>query len=301
VLSNPDHVIQATGPWVHRDVAANGSRFHLVEAGEGPLVVLLHGFPMFWWTWRQLIPVLAEAGFRVVAMDLRGYGGSDHPPHGYDPTTLAADVHGVIRCLGEERATVVGHGWGGVVAWTLATQYPDTVDGLVTINAPHPRRLRDAVRTRSQRKKFSYIWKFQLPFAPERTFMRSGGTAVIDYLTKWSLSAEWITEDCATRYAEAFTRWPTAHTAIEYHRWAVRSFYRTDGRRYMEQMDSAVRTDTLIIHGVADPTIDYATSMGSETYVEGECTRVDLPVGHWPHEEDPRAVHSALLTWLDSR
>lgn len=300
-MVSDDDVIRADGPWLHREVAANGSRFHIVEAGEGPLIVLLHGFPMFWWTWRALIPVLADNGYRVVAMDLRGYGDSDHPPHGYDPSTLAADVHGVIRCLGESQAIVMGHGWGGLVGWTLAAEYPDVVDGLITLNAPHPRRLRESVRRRSQRKKFSYVWKFQLPFAPERTFMRSGGSAVINYLRQWSLTSEWLTQDVAQRYSQAFTRWPTAHTAIEYHRWAVRSFYRTDGRRYMENMQQPITSDTLIIHGVADPTLDYATSACSEDFVSAPCTRIDLPVGHWPQEEDPQAVQSAVLTWLNER
>ena len=101
MLPDPVDVVRAEGPWTHRDIAANACRFHLVEAGEGPLVVLLHGFPTFWWTWRHQLQSLAAAGFRAVAMDLRGYGGSDHTPHGYDPMTLAGDVAGLIRTLGE--------------------------------------------------------------------------------------------------------------------------------------------------------------------------------------------------------
>ena len=103
------------GPWTHRDISANGIRLHVAEAGTGPLVVLLHGFPEFWWAWRDQLPAIAEAGFRVVAPDLRGYGASDKPPRGYDSLTLAADVAGLIRALGERDAIVVGHGWGGHV------------------------------------------------------------------------------------------------------------------------------------------------------------------------------------------
>ena len=117
-MHEDDDVVLPEGPWTHRQVAANGARFHVVEAGEGPLVLLLHGFPMFWWTWRRQLPALAEAGYRAVAMDLRGYGGSDKTPRGYDPFTLSGDVAGVVRSLGSATATLVGHGWGGLLAWT---------------------------------------------------------------------------------------------------------------------------------------------------------------------------------------
>lgn len=121
------------GPWTHRMLAANGARFHVVEAGrdsEGPLVLLLHGFPEFWWAWRHQIPALADAGYRVVAMDLRGYGASDKPPQGYDTFTLAADAAAVVRCLGVRSAVVAGHGWGGWIAWAMATMQPDVTQGV---------------------------------------------------------------------------------------------------------------------------------------------------------------------------
>ncbi len=140
-LLDPEEVVRAPGPWTHRAVAANGSRFHVAEMGSGPLVLLLHGFPMFWWTWRKALPVLAEAGYRAAAMDLRGYAGSDHPPRGYDPLTLSADVTGVIRSLGVRDAVIVGHGWGAFLAWTTATLHPEVVRGIAPVSMPHPLRL----------------------------------------------------------------------------------------------------------------------------------------------------------------
>ncbi len=101
-------VIQISGPWSHRSVTANGTRFHVASMGDGPLVLLLHGFPEFWWTWRHQLVALADAGYRAVAVDLRGYGGSDKPPRGYDLMTAAADIAGLIRALGEANAVVVG-------------------------------------------------------------------------------------------------------------------------------------------------------------------------------------------------
>jgi len=139
-------VIRIDGPWRHLDVHANGIRFHVVEAlpdGQGgavppvepatsrPLVMLLHGFGSFWWSWRHQLRGLT--GARLVAVDLRGYGGSDKPPRGYDLITAAADAAGLIRALGEANAVVVGHGWGGLVAWTLGVFYPKVAGRLAVV------------------------------------------------------------------------------------------------------------------------------------------------------------------------
>ena len=149
-------IVNRPGPWTHRDLTAGGTRFHaalagpeespsttdaggLITAGPAePLVLLVHGFPECWWTWRHVIGPLAEAGYRVAAADLRGFGGSDRPPSGYDLVTLADDVHGVIGALGYESAIVVGHGLGGHVAWLMAGRFARTVRAIVPVGAPHP-------------------------------------------------------------------------------------------------------------------------------------------------------------------
>src|SRR5947209_14470052 len=122
-------------PWTHRQALVNGVRLHLVEAGSGPPVVLLHGFPEFWYAWRHQIPALAAAGFRVVAPDQRGYNLSDKPPDvgSYRLENLAGDVAGLIRATGRERAAVVGHDWGGAVAWAIAMRHPERVERLVIL------------------------------------------------------------------------------------------------------------------------------------------------------------------------
>src|SRR6059058_2979412 len=145
MTSGADAVVQIGGPWAHRSVSANGTRFHAAEAGDGPLVLLLHGFPEFWWTWRHQLAVLPEAGYRAVAVDLRGYGGSDKPPRGYDLVTAASDAAGLVRALGEANAIVVGHGLGALVAWTLAAYYPKVVRRLAVISMAHPLRMRSRV------------------------------------------------------------------------------------------------------------------------------------------------------------
>src|SRR5690242_8544489 len=168
------------GPWTHRSLSANGTRFHVAERGDGPLVLLLHGFPEFWWAWRHQLTSLSEAGFRAVAVDLRGYGGSDKPPRGYDLITAAADAAGLVRSLGEANAIIVGHDWGGLIGWTTAAYFPKVVRRLAVISVPHPLRVRGAVLAdpRGQGRRSGYALGFQLPVLPERQLTSSNAGLV---------------------------------------------------------------------------------------------------------------------------
>ena len=296
-LVDPDRAIQAPGPWTHRNVAANGARFHVVEIGEGPAVLLLHGFPTYWWTWRHQLIALADAGYRAIAMDLRGYGGSDHPPHGYDPTTLAADAAGVIRSLGEPDAVVVGHGWGAFIAWAMTVLEPDAVRGIVPVSMPHPRAMRRNLRRGGQWATLGYLLRFQLPFTPERSLRRHDAHRIEHLMRMWSSETGWLDEQ-GHAFRSAFMRWPTAHTAIEYHRWAFRSFWRTDGLRFMSAMSEPTRADVLHVHGTLDPMLLMATNAGSADLVEGQYTFVPMQTGHFPHEEAPEVFSQLLVDWL---
>jgi pimeloyl-ACP methyl ester carboxylesterase len=173
------------GPWRHRFIAANGARFHVAEAGTGPLVMLLHGFPEFWWAWRHQLPALAAAGYRAVALDLRGYGASDKPPRGYDTITLAADVAGVIRALGETDAVIVGHDWGGWLAWSMPGLAPRETRAVAALSMAHPLTLRSALtRDRAQRRAWRPVLEFQLPMRPERQLTR--GDRAVRLIEQWS-------------------------------------------------------------------------------------------------------------------
>ena len=145
-------------------------RLHYVEAGDGPLVVLLHGFPEFWYGWRRQIAPLAEAGYRVVAPDLRGYNLSSQAGRhrAIRADKLADDVRGLIHELGDESALLVGHDWGGTAAWTLAMNHPEVVDRLAILDAAHPRKLNEGLRHPSQLRRSWYFFFFPLPELPER-------------------------------------------------------------------------------------------------------------------------------------
>ncbi len=261
--------------------------------------MLLHGFPMFWWTWRRQLTALADAGFRAIAMDLRGYGGSDHPPEGYDPRTLSADVAGVIRSLGITEAVIVGHGWGGLVAWSTAVLEPEVVRGIVPVSMPHPRRLRHALlNDRRQRAAMRYAVGFQWPFVPERSLTAQDGARVERLIRDWSADDAWLDNDDAMSYRAAFLRWPTAHTAVEYHRWAVRSVARPDGLAYMSLMEAPVQCPVLQVHGGQDPMVLPTSVDGSDEYVRASYTRYDLTSGHFPHEESDAEFTRVLIEWL---
>ena len=155
-------------PWIHRDEAVGGLRLHWVEAGEGPLVLLLHGFPEHWLAWRHQIPALASAGFRVVAPDLRGYNLSEKPKgvSSYRMELLAGDVANLVRHLGYQRTFLVGHDWGGAIAWCVPALHPGLVEKLAILNAPHPILFRQKLATFAQAKRSSYVFFFQLPYFP---------------------------------------------------------------------------------------------------------------------------------------
>jgi pimeloyl-ACP methyl ester carboxylesterase len=161
-------------------------RLSCAELGKGPLVLLLHGFPECWVSWRNQLPALADAGFHAVAPDLRGYGKSDKPAglDAYRVEVLARDVARLIEALGENRAHVVGHDWGGAVAWFSAMWHPERLDRLAILNAPHPARYSRAMKRPAQLLRSSYIFFFQLPFLPE-ALIRAGDFLVLRRLFRY--------------------------------------------------------------------------------------------------------------------
>ncbi|MDD7966530.1 alpha/beta fold hydrolase [Actinomycetospora lemnae] len=280
-------------------------QLHVAEAGpeSGPLTLLLHGFPGFWWSWRHQLPALAAAGHRVAAADLRGYGDSDRPPRGYDLWTLAGDAAGLVRSLGAREATVVGAGWGGAVAWTLATLRPGVVARLAVLAAPHPRTARAAARRRPWAPAVRTLLSVQAPRLPERHIRRDGGAWVEELLRAgsgpgWVVAPEFA--EVADHHRAAMLLPRVAHTAIEGFRWCVRSQFRPDGARYAAAMGRHVTVPVLQVHGADDPWVPERVARASARWCDAGFRYRGLDgVGHFPHQEAPQHVTDALLDFLD--
>jgi pimeloyl-ACP methyl ester carboxylesterase len=193
-------------------------RLHYVEEGEGPAVILLHGFPDFWYSWRHQIPALAAAGYRVIAPDLRGFALSDKPYRvsDYSLDRLASDVAGLAAYLGESTATIVGHDWGGLVAWATAAWHPDLVERLVVMNAPHPDDYARGLRNPRQFKKSWYTGFFQLPGAA--VVLERDGYAVLRRALRNSSLPGSFTDEDIERYVEAWSEPRAIRSQLSYYR-----------------------------------------------------------------------------------
>jgi pimeloyl-ACP methyl ester carboxylesterase len=290
------------GPWTHRTVRANGIALHVAEIGTGPLVLLLHGFPQFWWAWRRQMVDLADNGYRAVAIDLRGFGASDKPPRGYDAPNLAADVASLVTSLGEREAIIVGNDLGGLLAWTVAANHPQVVRSLVLLGAAHPLRLRSAIaRNREQRRASAYALRtFQIPRRPEGLLARDGRWVrhLFDTWTgpRWRGTPDYVAD--VERYAAAMRIHPVAYCTSEYFRWLVRSLIRRDGRRFAASLRAPITAPVLHLHGDFDTCVLPSTAQGSGQYVTGAYEyRVLDGVGHFPHNEVPELVSGELVRW----
>lgn len=298
-------VVMVEGPWTHRIVRANGIALHVAELGTGPLVLLLHGFPQFWWAWHQQLVDLADAGYHAVAVDLRGYGASDKPPRGYDAPTLAADIAALVTSLGAADATIVGNDLGGKLAWTIAARHPQVVRSVVAVGAAHPLRMRAEMRPgagAAQRHASSYALRtFQVPRRAEN-LLSSNSRWVRELYDRWT-GPRWrgtprYVAD-VERYAQAMRIHPVSYCAAEHFRWALRSLLRSDGRRYAESLRTPITAPVLHLHGDFDTCVLPATAQGSGRYVSGEYEwRLLDGVGHFPHNEVPEFVSGELIRWV---
>jgi pimeloyl-ACP methyl ester carboxylesterase len=271
----------------------NGVRLHYVEAGSGPLVVLLHGFPEFWYCWRAQIPLLAAAGFHVVAPDMRGYGLSDKPRgvRSYDAEQLAGDVAGLIAHLGAERAHIVGHDWGGTAAYLTAMEHPEVLERLVIIQSPHPARMLAALKTAAQLRKSWYMFFFQVPWLPEALMRRDDFSFLKRSLRAGSPGV--FGDEALERYAEAWAQYGALTGMVNYYRAALR-------RRPSRTLARMSRIDcpVLVIWGDRDRYLGRDLAAPEPRWVSD--VRVEhLPeASHWVPNDSAGRVGELLLEFL---
>ncbi len=269
----------------HHTADSSGVKIHYAALGpeQGPLVVFIHGFPDFWYSWRAQMEALSAAGYRCAALDLRGYNLSDQPAgeEQYDMRLLVGDVVSVIRANGRQKAIVVAHDWGGAIAWQLAFYAPQAVEKLVILNLPHPRGLaRELARNPAQQKASEYARNFQQPDSHTR-------------LTAAAL-AQWVTDAAAKpKYIEAFERSSFA---------AMMNYYRRNYPRepYQEAAGPLIKPQcpVLQIHGLKDWALLPGALSGTWEWVD-DWTLVTIPeAGHFVQQDAASKVSQTILMWL---
>ncbi|MBC7794413.1 MAG: alpha/beta hydrolase [Clostridia bacterium] len=276
----------------HHRITTNGTTLHAVEDGpaDGAPILLLHGFPETWWSWRHQIPELVKAGYRVIAMDLRGYGESDkNGPYDFD--TATADVLGLLDHFGLSKVRLVGHDWGGVLGWYMTSHQSARFERFVAINAPHGRVFRKALKKFSQIKRSWYIFAFQIPWVGERMIIRNNGAVVPRAIRGSTADRNAISKKDVEPFREALLQ-PGAATAML-------GWYRAAAK--FKKSADAITIPVKLIWGMNDTALGYDDCVpGTEKYVS-ELTITKLEgLGHFCHEEAPARVTPEILSFFRS-
>jgi pimeloyl-ACP methyl ester carboxylesterase len=278
-----------------RMIETNGTRLHVVQAGppDGPPVILLHGYPEFWWAWHEQIARLAHAGFRVITPDQRGYNGSDKPAgiEAYRMEMLTGDIIGLMDSLGIQQANLVGHDWGGAVAWWLAAEHPQRFRKLVMFNAPHPRAFADLQNEPQQEKTVNwYRTFFQLPWLPE----------LVGRLGNWGLLAKNLRDSSRPGtfsdtdldyYRYAWDRDDSMHAMVNWYRAGFRYPHDIPG-------DGTVAIPTRIVWGMRDRFFDSRLGGMSVRHCD-DASLMEVPdAGHWILHEEPDLTSGAMIRFF---
>jgi len=280
----------------HRHYQLDQVRLHCAEMGprDGAPVILLHGFPSFWYGWCHQLPALAEAGFRVIAPDMRGYGSSDKPGGvaNYRVEVLAADIAQLIGALGHERARVVGHDWGGLVAWWLAMLHPEQLTKLSVMNCPHPSHGIAMLTSLRQLRKSWYMLYFQLPGLPEQTLAANDFAGIRRVLRRDPARADAFTDEDIDRHVEA-CRGDGPTTMINYYR----ALFRRSPWKVQRKL-RPIDVETQVIWGAQDRYLGVEFAEPPAGWVRGLRFDVLDDASHWVQADRPERVNELLLDFL---
>ena len=308
----------------HRTIEANGINMHIAEAGEGPLVLLLHGFPELWYSWRHQLPALAAAGYHAVAPDVRGYGRTDAPAaiESYNMLNHTADIVGILDALGERTAVVVGHDWGAPIAWHCALLYPERFRAVVALSVPYiPRASAPTTQLLKQvfADTFFYILYFQEPGVAEAELEEDVGRSLrlllysasgdgprgaglarkpkdakfLDGMQEPDRLPSWLTKADLDYFTSEFERTGFRGGLNRY-----RNMDR-DWEELPQLAGAKVQQPALFITGDRDPVLTFTSSDAMKASVPDLRDALILPgCGHWTQQERPAEVSAALVQFL---
>ncbi len=278
------------GPWRHGYASVNGVKLHYAEMGSGPLVILLHGFPECWYEWRHVMTHLAPY-FHVVAPDMRGYNWSDKPSGvgEYKTATVAQDIVDLIEALGESRAYIVGHDWGGAIAWYMGMHHGTHINKLVVANAPHPAAFERELKRFRQLGRSWYVLFFQLPWLPEASIR----LALRSTLQGSAATPGAFTQDALDVYMNNISQPGVATAMINYYRATFRQ-----GPAWFKTGEQSISMPTLLLWGMKDFALLPELTEGLEEWID-DLRVVRIPdSGHWVPEEKPGVMSDNLIEFL---
>lgn len=281
-----------TETWIHDTISTNGIQLHYVTQGTGPLILFLHGFPEFWYSWRNQIPEFAK-DHKVVALDLRGYNDSDKPANqsAYVMDEFVQDIKGVIEGLGYDRCVLVGHDWGGMIAWMFSYAYPQMVDRLVVLNIPHPAKFATGLATPQQLLKSAYIFFFQLPIVPEVLIQLNDYQALEQAFRGMAVNKAAFSDEDIEAYKNAFAKRGSLTAALNYYRNVFQQGFFQRSWRVLEM-------PTLMIWGEDDLPLGKELSYGTERYVRNFQIQYIPNCSHWVQQEKPELVNQFIRDFL---
>lgn len=279
----------------HSTIETNGIRLHVVQTGpkSGVPVVLLHGFPEFWYGWRKQIPALVEAGCRVIVPDQRGYNLSDKPEgvKAYSVYTLVDDIIGLIDALGYEKVNLVGHDWGAGVAWTLAILHPERLQRLSIMNVPHPAVMRRfLMRDFEQMRRSWYVFLFQLPWLPEAGMKRDNWRGAERSL-RGSSKLNSFTDEDIMKYKEAWSQPGAMTSMLNWYRAMIRHTPRPPA-------DLRIKVPTLMMWGMQDFALSHRMARPSMDYVDDGNLILFPEASHWVHLDAAEEVNHYLIDFI---
>ena len=278
----------------HDYIQTNGIKLHYVTQGEGPLMLFLHGFPEFWYSWRHQIEAFSKS-YKAVAIDMRGYNNSDKPKDksAYALSELVKDVEGVIRGLGYERCVLVGHDWGGAIAWAFAYAHPQLLDQLIVLNLPHPAKFSQGLRTPRQLLRSWYIALFQLPLLPEWLLQANHYAAIRSALKNQAVNPDAFTEEDLDAYVAAAAKPGALSGMLSYYR----NIFNPKG--FLNQTWGVLQVPTLMIWGENDAALGKELTYGTQDLVSDFEIRYIPECSHWVQQEQPALVNQYMQAFLE--